>query len=246
MGTLADQINYYNERWAKTPFANLYCLERCVFFLESLRAAEIDHPRICDLGCGTGWLTGVLSAFGPCLGVELSPVAVERAREKYPTVQFAAADATAWQPERGSFDIVVSQEVIEHIVDKAAYLAVARKALRQGGYLFMTTPNLRVLDAIPAEERKRAWEIQPIELPLYRSQLTALLEAAGFEVISTSSAIDGTGKNGVHRIANSHKLRVVLRSIGMHGWWKRMLLANDFGMYMTTVARASGKSQSGK
>jgi 2-polyprenyl-3-methyl-5-hydroxy-6-metoxy-1,4-benzoquinol methylase len=239
VGTIADQISYYNERWGKTTYANLYCQERCVFFLRALLATEIERPRICDLGCGTGWLAGILSAFGPSLGVELSPEAVERAKEKYPTARFIAGDATAWQPEPGSFDVVVSQEVIEHIVDKAAYLAVARRALRKGGYLFMTTPNLRVLDAISAEERKRVWEIQPVELPLYRSQLNALLGAAGFDVVSTSSAIDGMGRNGIHRLANSPKLRAVIRAFGLGSWWRQMLLDNDFGMYMTTVARAA-------
>ena len=239
MGTLDDQITYYNERWRRTDYANLYCLERCIFFLESLLATELERPRICDLGCGTGWLAGILSSFGPCLGVELSPEAVERAKKKYPTAQFVSADATRWEPEPCSFDIVVSQEVIEHIADKAAYLSVARKALRPGGYLFMTTPNLSVLDAIPIEERKRVWEIQPLELPLYRHQLNSLLKAAGFEVIATSSAIDGTGKRGVHRFVNSGRLRMLLRRLRFHNLWRKTLLDRNFGMYMTTVARAS-------
>lgn len=238
MGSIADRISYYSERWGRTTYANLYCQERCVFFLKSLLATGIEQPRICDLGCGTGWLTGILSAFGPCVGVELSPEAVERAREKYPTAQFVAGDATAWQPEPGSFDVVVSQEVIEHIVDKGAYLATARRALRPCGYLFMTTPNLAVLNAISPDERKRVWEIQPVELPLHRHELDALLESAGFDVVSTSSAIDGMGRNGIHRLANSAKLRSALQQLGMEGAWKRMLLERDFGMYMLTVAHA--------
>ena len=233
-----NQITYYNERWRRTTYANHFCQERCIFFLNSLLATKLDQPRNCDLGCGTGWLVGILSAFGPCLGVELSPEAVERAKEKYPTARFIAADATAWEPEPGSFDVVVSQEVIEHIVDKLAYLSVARKALRAGGYLFMTTPNRRVLDAVPMEERKHIWEVQPVELPLYRSQLNSLLESAGFEVISTSSVVDGIGKNGIHRLANSHKVRLLLRSLRIEPWWKQRLLKNDFGMYMTTIARS--------
>ena len=235
---LAGQVEYYNERWKTTDYANLYCLERSIFFLNSLLEAAMAQPaRICDLGCGTGWLSSILSSFGPCTGVELAPEAVVLARRKYPQVEFIAADATMWSPAHGSFDIVVSQEVIEHIVDKSAYLAVAHRALRSGGYLFMTTPNLKILDSIPDEEKKRVWEIQPVELPLYRSQLNIMLETAGFEVVSRSSAIDGMGRNGIYRIANSPKLRAVLRSLGLEPWWRRMLLRNDFGMYMTVAAR---------
>ena len=235
---ISDQISYYDNRWDEFTYANLFCLERCSFFLKALLDTGISAPRICDLGSGSGWLTGIMSSFGPSLGVELSPAAVLLARRKYPLAEFVAADATQWKPEPGSFDLVVSQEVIEHIVDKAAYLSIARTALRVGGYLLMTTPNLRVLDAVPTEERKSIWEIQPVELPLYRAQLVKLLTDAGFEIVATSSVVDGLGRSGIHRLVNSSKLRVVLGWLGLAQLWRRMLLDNDFGMYMTTVARA--------
>lgn len=235
---MSGQIGYYNDRWGQFTYANLYSLERCTFILQALLGTALVQPRICDLGCGSGWLTAILSAFGPAVGVELSPQAVELAKKKYPEAAFVAADATKWEPKPGSFEVVVSQEVIEHIEDKAAYLAVARKALSPGGYLLMTTPNRRVLEAIPMDERKKYWEIQPLELPLYRSELKKLLTNSGFEILTTSSVVDARGRLGIHRIANSPKLRGLLGAVGMRDWWKRNLLKRDFGMYMTTVARA--------
>ncbi len=233
-----DPVQYYNERWRQFSYANLYCQERCIFILQALLDKGLREPRICDLGCGSGWLSGVLSAFGPVVGVELAPEAVELARVRYPGAEFVCADATQWQPEAGSFDVVVSQEVIEHIPDKKAYLAVARRALKTGGCLLMTTPNLDVLEAILKPEREAIWEIQPIELPLRRSELNSLLESAGFQVTGKSSVAGGMGKLGIHRLVNSHKLRTVLRSLGIERSWARFLLRHDFGMYMTTVARA--------
>ena len=235
--TLDNQAAYYNERWKKFSFANLYAHERCIFILKALFDTGLAQPRICDLGCGSGWLTGILSAFGPATGVELSLDAVELARTKYPGASFIAADATAWEPPPDSFDVVVSQEVIEHIEDKKAYLATVRRGLRQGGYLIMTTPNLRVLDAIPDLEKSESWQVQPVELPLYRSQLTKLLQSAGFRVLATSSTVDGTGRIGIHRLVNSARLRSVFERIGIHDWWRRYLLDHDFGMYLTTVAK---------
>jgi 2-polyprenyl-3-methyl-5-hydroxy-6-metoxy-1,4-benzoquinol methylase len=75
--------------------------------------------------------------------VELSPEAVELAQRRYPSAQFICAHAAVWEPNLGWFDVVVSQEVIEHKRGQPKYLSVVRKALRQGGYLLMTTPNLR-------------------------------------------------------------------------------------------------------
>lgn len=235
--SLSSQISYYDARWSGFEHANLYSLERSLFILQAILAKNMDRPRICDLGCGAGWLAGILSAFGPTLGVELSPQAVEQARERYPTASFLCADATRWQPER-EFDILVSQEVLEHIIDKRAYLRVARQALRADGYLILTTPNLRVLEAIPETERKSIWEKQPVELPVHRKELSLLLTEAGFEIVRTSSAVFGCGKAGLHRIVNSTKLQNLLASVGMKQPWQKMLLKRDFGMYLLTVAKA--------
>jgi 2-polyprenyl-3-methyl-5-hydroxy-6-metoxy-1,4-benzoquinol methylase len=239
--TLLSQAEYYNERWTKFTYANLYGHERCLFILKALFETQIAEPRICDLGCGSGWLTGILCAFGPATGVELSPEAVDQARARYSGATFIAADATRWEPEPSSFDVVVSQEVIEHIEDQGAYLAVVRRALRPGGYLLMTTPNLRVLDAVPPPDRKEVWQIQPIELPLYRSQLTSLLEASGFQVLETGSVVDAMGRTGLHRLVNSARLQLLFRYLGIHHWWRQSLLNRDFGMYLTTVARLPHK-----
>jgi 2-polyprenyl-3-methyl-5-hydroxy-6-metoxy-1,4-benzoquinol methylase len=236
--SLSGQVRYYDRRWSSFEHANLYSLERCLFILEAILAKNMNRPRICDLGCGAGWLAGILSAFGPTVGVDLSPQAVGQAGERYPAARFICADATKWQPETGAFDIVVSQEVLEHIVDKPAYLRVARKALSPGGHLILTTPNLRVLNAIPEGERKAIWETQPVELPVGRKQLHRLLVEADFDVIHTSSAVWGMGRNGVHRLVNSAKLQMALSVLGFEDEWRKLLLKNDFGMYLLTVATA--------
>jgi len=238
MSSTPDQARYYDERWLNFDYANLYSLERCVFILRMLLETGIDRPRICDLGSGSGWLSGVLSAFGPTVGVDLSSEAVNLARQRFPRATFICADAIKWEPAPSEFDVVISQEVIEHIVDKAAYLRVARQALRSGGYLIITTPNLRVLNSLPKNERETVWEIQPIELPVDRRQLNGLLQRAGFDVIYRSSAVAGVGKFGVQRVLNSTKVSLVLEMLGLRRGWQSFLLKNDFGMYLTTVARA--------
>lgn len=237
METLANQTAYYDNRWSTFQYANLYAVERCLFFLRAIRDLELEEPRICDLGCGTGWLTEILNALGPALGIELSPKAVELAKQQYSRAQFVCADATLWESEPESFDVVVSQEVIEHIENKGAYLNVIRRALRAGGYLLMTTPNLDVLNAIPTEERKSIWEIQPVELPLNRRELDELLNRCGFEVLKTGSVVVGRGRLGLQRLLNSHKLECMLSRFDLGKAWTRYRGWAGFGMYLTTLAK---------
>jgi SAM-dependent methyltransferase len=238
MRPLIDQADYYNKRWAAFKYINLYSLERCIFVLRSICDLGLKDPRICDLGCGAGWLSGILSTIGPTVGVDLSPEAVERATERYPDVHFICADAVEWQPVTHGFDIVVSQEVIEHISDKRAYLAVVHRALRPGGYLVMTTPNLDVLNAVRTARRKAVWEIQPVELPLTRSELNKLLSECGFQVLSYASVLTGCGTLGFQRLLNSSKLDSLLSVCGLAKAWRRFLGRAGYGMYLTTVAQA--------
>jgi 2-polyprenyl-3-methyl-5-hydroxy-6-metoxy-1,4-benzoquinol methylase len=236
MERLDQEAAYYDRRWKSFQYANLYGLSRCLFILQAIRDLELNEPRICDLGCGAGWLTGILSALGPTVGVELSPVAVEQATQRYPTAQFICADATQWEPEAGAFDVVVSQEVIEHIRNKGDYLGVIHRALRPGGYLLMTTPNLDVLNSIPARERSTIWEIQPVELPLNRKQLDALLAECGFEVVGRGSVVTRCGKLGLQHLLNSHKLNALLSVLGLGEAWRDLLERTGYGMYLTTLA----------
>src|SRR5437764_167073 len=113
-----DQIQYYDERWSDFSHANNWELRRCLFILESLSRIGFREPRMLDLGSGVGWLTNILSMFGPAHGVELSPEAVRLAATRFPLTSFESADLFAWDVPNQRFDVVVSQEVIEHTADQ--------------------------------------------------------------------------------------------------------------------------------
>lgn len=64
---------------------------------------------ILDVGCGVGDLFGYLSDKGiACsyMGVDLAPLMIKRAREKYPDGHFEEANILQWEPSQ-RFDLVV-------------------------------------------------------------------------------------------------------------------------------------------
>lgn len=61
--------------------------------------------------------------------------------ERYPRIRYVQGDACALPFPDGSFDVVHSNAVIEHVGDRARQEAFVHEALRVGRRVFLTTPN---------------------------------------------------------------------------------------------------------
>jgi 2-polyprenyl-3-methyl-5-hydroxy-6-metoxy-1,4-benzoquinol methylase len=233
--SIAEQVDYYDERFTGFTYANRLRLARANSILSNLVRTKLLEPRIVDLGCGGGWLSGILGVFGPTLGVDLSQAAVEEAQARHPHVRFEAANLFDWKFEPGCFDVVVSQEVIEHVADQPGYLELCSAVLKPGGYLILTTPNADTFYAMP-ENVRRNWSNQPIEDWRTLGELRALL-AKRFEIISLSSIILGYGVKGAYRYANSRKLRTAFGAFGLTGAFDRWREDRGFGLHSVAFAR---------
>ncbi|WP_431513050.1 class I SAM-dependent methyltransferase [Variovorax sp. DAIF25] len=72
--------------------------------------------RLLDLGCGCGIpTTRALAALGSVVGVDISPVQIERARSLVPAAEFLCEDMSTLRFPQGSFDAVVSFYAIIHV-----------------------------------------------------------------------------------------------------------------------------------
>jgi ubiquinone/menaquinone biosynthesis C-methylase UbiE len=177
--------DYYEELWERLPEelelpdVNL----RTAFARANVRTGD----RVLDLGCGDGALTGMLaqaaSRSGTVTGVDVAEAALRRARVRHPQLTFALAPIDGALPfDDGSFDVVWSSEVIEHVADTARWLSEIRRVLVPRGRLLLTTPNHgRLRLAIGGIERYS----EPLgdHLHLYSARsLRELLTEFGFEV----------------------------------------------------------------
>jgi cyclopropane fatty-acyl-phospholipid synthase-like methyltransferase len=111
--------------------------------------AELLRPRakVLDLGCGAGIPATKLLAERnfDVLGIDISAVQIERARQLVPEAKFELADMVTWEHEPASFDAVVSFYALIHVPleDQQAVLAKVRLWLRPAGYLLAIVGSAR-------------------------------------------------------------------------------------------------------
>lgn len=109
--------------------------------------AEIENSlgpgaKILEVGCGGGHAAAAMAALGfNVTATDISPVAVEVAKQNYPDIEFAAADALELDYPDSSFDAVIAIEFIEHLTTPKRFIHEAARLLRPHGLLFIKTPN---------------------------------------------------------------------------------------------------------
>lgn len=99
--------------------------------------------RVLDVGCGTGSLAVLLrDRLGvEVVGVEPHEERARRANERgIRTVTGVFSEALV--AAHGQFDVVVVADVLEHLSDPAALLRALRAALRPGGRVLASVPNV--------------------------------------------------------------------------------------------------------
>jgi len=190
--TVVYEENYYHNENFKGGYANYSeaMQVNAITFRRRLQEASRKQRKVgalLDVGC----------ALGDCLkqavdlgwpdpkGLEVSRFAVESAKKKNLTVFQGSLLSHPFAP--GSFDVILMQDVIEHVPDPVAHLKEAYALLKPGGMIMLTTPDVgglwsQILGG-------RWYHYKPGEHLVYfsRSTMSLALANAGFGQIETES-----------------------------------------------------------
>jgi 2-polyprenyl-3-methyl-5-hydroxy-6-metoxy-1,4-benzoquinol methylase len=121
-----------------TPSTTAYLVAPLMRWIPSDR-----RLRILDLGSGNGSLAGRLANQGhDVTGVEQSESGIQIARKHFGGARFikGSIDDLAYDAIGTEFDLVIAIEVIEHLLYPATLLNAARRSLRNGGHVILSTP----------------------------------------------------------------------------------------------------------
>lgn len=99
--------------------------------------------NILDVGCGDGVLANMLwnNGFQNITGIDVQDEAIYYAEEKtkHTNIVFIKSDVYKLSFKK-KFDILISTEVIEHLVDVENYLLQLKRFTKEGGYIIISTP----------------------------------------------------------------------------------------------------------
>jgi 2-polyprenyl-3-methyl-5-hydroxy-6-metoxy-1,4-benzoquinol methylase len=191
---------YHESRWEAVPegIAPTDARLREAFLLEQVRAARsrVDRPLlVLDLGCGEGHFAAALLRDGSqvvCCDVAEQPLL--RARARHPDLDVRLVEPDAPLPlADASFDVVWAGETIEHVADTSQWLSEARRTLRSGGLMLLSTPDHGPLSRVWLGLRRKAFEAhfdpRSDHLRFYtRRVLEELLADFGFEDVEVAGA----------------------------------------------------------
>jgi 2-polyprenyl-3-methyl-5-hydroxy-6-metoxy-1,4-benzoquinol methylase len=113
-----------------------------------LRMIPPDGNVIGTVGCGTAATEAVLVQQGRVVhGVDIAAQAIEKAKTRLSSARVVAADDRAVFPD-ASLDGLILADVIEHMPLAWESLAAYTKAVRPGGWVVISVPNMRNLKVL--------------------------------------------------------------------------------------------------
>ena len=123
--------------------ARLDLPERCTHWLAHLLERRPPPARVLEIGCAHGGYLALLKAAGYTVtGTEMSPWVVDFARKNFDVPVIAGRIETAGLAP-ASCDVIVLNDVLEHLPDPLTTLGHCATLLAPGGFFVIQTPEYK-------------------------------------------------------------------------------------------------------
>jgi methionine biosynthesis protein MetW len=99
--------------------------------------------RVLDVGCGTGSITKLIqdNCDAQVIGIEPEFARADLAKTRGVNVRTGYLDRQTID-QLGLFDVLLFADVLEHLPNPQAILLLAREALKPGGFVIISVPNI--------------------------------------------------------------------------------------------------------
>jgi 2-polyprenyl-3-methyl-5-hydroxy-6-metoxy-1,4-benzoquinol methylase/uncharacterized protein YbaR (Trm112 family) len=135
--TDAEKFDYFETHHGATEHSERRVREYTAKFMPE------QAKTILDIGCGSAWVAKtVLPQNKIVYSLDASEKNPAEALKRFPSDRHVgvAGDAFALPFADNSFDVVIAAEIIEHVVDPAAFVAESVRVIKPGGRVIISTP----------------------------------------------------------------------------------------------------------
>lgn len=142
-------MSYKNDFYPESKFGGFSRLDGTISFYSRINALLDPSYVVLDVGCGRGAyvedsiifrrnLRILKGKVKKVIGIDVDPAAANN-----PCIdEFRLITGDQWRAEDSSFDMVICDNVLEHLPDPALLFRETKRVLQAGGYLCIRTPNL--------------------------------------------------------------------------------------------------------
>jgi len=233
----AEQIVFYDHwneknRSGQLSEINKEIRARGLRVLENVREAELQQPKILEVGCGTGWLTELLSDLGSVTAIDLSPRAIEIAKTRGMDADLIAGDFFQHDFPAQHYDVGICIETLFYVPDQSGFLQKFASLMKPGALVGFSTINKFVYErssdvGAPEEGQVRHW--------LSKAEMRKML-APYFDLVSMET-LEPRGDTGILQFVNSFKINALLELVFSHQSIKRIKEKLGLGGGIVIMAR---------
>ena len=173
--------------------------------------------NLLDVGCGDGRFMSLAESLGwRTLGIDTDGLAVEKCLIN--GLRAKVGDISLGSLNNNYYDVVTCSHVIEHVHDPILFFSFVTSKIKQGGILWIQTPNVKSLGHQKFNEYWRGLET-PRHLVLFNvHSLRRLLESYGYEVKQMPW--------NIREVNDVYRQSIILKNSGIkYSMFRRFILA---------------------